>query len=71
VSKFYPKTDWEALGCSVTPGTIACPGQGNGGCYLPLCRDPACYPDAGLDAGNAGCSCSNEELSNDFDAGWD
>ena len=68
VSKYYPTTDWEALGCTVSPTTITCMGQSNGGCYLPLCLDPACYPDAGLDAGSGECSCSSEGFA-DFDAG--
>lgn len=69
VSKYYPTTDWEALGCSVSPTTITCKSQGpGGGCYLHPCLDPACYPDAGLDAGGAECSCSSEEAA-DLDAG--
>ena len=69
MSKYYPEPDWAALGCSVSPTTITCTSQNpGGGCYLQLCLDPACYPDAGLDAGGAACSCSGEETA-DLDGG--
>lgn len=68
VSKYYPTPDWEALGCTVSSTTITCSTTGHGGCYLPLCLDPACYPASGLDGGGSQCACPAAGTT-DIDAG--